>query len=100
MINQLHLRYGAALILSLECAIKPSKTPTAVQEINKEEIKQRPAVIFLSEATYYNSTKNDKGKYIKMTWRHTPTIQDTKKNNYIICVIIFDHGTPKDMTIW
>ena len=45
----------------------------------------------------YDSTKKEKGKYIEITYRHTHTKQDTKKNNYNAHVGIIDHGTLEDM---
>ena len=68
-------------------------------DAERGKIEQRPAVPFVSEATY-DSTEKDKGKYIEITCRHTPAEKDTKKNNYNVHVRIFDHGTPEDMLLW
>ena len=68
-------------------------------DAERGKIEQRPAVPFVSEATY-DSTERDKGKYIEITCRHSPADKDTKKNNYNVHVRIFDHGTPEDMLLW
>ena len=53
---------------------------------------------FAAEAMY-NSTENDKGKYIENTYGYTSTKQNTKKNNYNAHIRIFDHSTPEDMLL-
>ena len=68
-------------------------------DAEKGNIEIRPAVPFVSEATY-DSTEKDKQKFIDITCRHSPSGADSKKNNYQIHVRIFDHGTPEDMLLW
>ena len=48
----------------------------------------------------YDSTEKDKQKLVNITWRHSPSWADRKKNNYQIHVRIFDHSTPEDMLLW
>ena len=68
-------------------------------DAEKGNIEIRPAVSFVSEATY-DSTEKEKQKFVDITCRHSPSGADSKKNNYQIHVRIFDHGTPEDMLLW
>ena len=68
-------------------------------DAEKGNIEIRPAVPFVSEATY-DSTEKEKQKFVDITCRHSPSGADSKKNNYQIHVRIFDHGTPEDMLLW
>ena len=61
-------------------------------DAERGKIEQRPAVPFVSEATY-DSTEKDKRKYIEITCRHSRADKDTKKKNYNVHVRIFDRAT-------
>ena len=65
-------------------------------DAEKGNIEIRPAVPFVSEATY----DKDKQKFVDITCRYSPSGADSKKNNYQIHVRIFNHSTPEDMLLW
>ena len=69
------------------------------QDAEKGRIEVRPAVSFVSDATYNDSVK-DKAKFIKVMCRYNTASKDVKANNYQIHVKKFDHGTPEDVLLW
>ena len=60
------------------------------QDAEKGRIKVRPAVSFVSDATYHDSVK-DKSKFIEVMCRYNTANKDVKK---------FDHGTAEDVLLW
>ena len=110
LVQELQDQYGSFQIPRYkkyqECNYQKEVMNQAIQEAcskpgdaEKGSIEIRPAVPFVSEATY-DSTEKDKGKFVEITCRHTPTGSDSKKNNYQVHVRKFDHGTPEDMLLW
>ena len=65
------------------------------QDAEKGIIEVRPAISFVSDASYHDSSKN-KSKFIEMMCRYNPTNRDAKADNNQVDVRKFDQRTSDD----